>query len=54
MERTGAVSVLSGVETGPVGPERGRGQPELGRSLGTDEGIDSTGHSSASGLHWLC
>lgn len=32
MERSGAVSVLSGVETEPVGPKKGRGQPELGRS----------------------
>lgn len=36
MERSGAVSVLSGVETEPVGPKKGRGQPELGRSPGTD------------------
>lgn len=36
MERSGVVSVLSGVETEPVGPKKGRGQPELGRSPGTD------------------
>lgn len=34
MERSGAVSVLSGAETGLVGPKRSRGESELGRSPG--------------------